>query len=410
LSLSLFPQPLPWLIHGRDVVSSLLYAVFYARLSSPSQPAPPVAQLSCRHSSLIRHQTIAAACIFLATKTEECGRKLRDVARVCQSKAKGIDVRDIPESGPVRVFLVYPFSRYVLGGIRSPFFFVFAFQEIDEVSSQILAAEEVLLEALCFDFVIDSPHADLVELFATHDATYRLQDYAWSIAHDSSVPRPSTGLCSLSVTHLIFRYRTPLCVLYPPKIIATACYILSQRIVDGPHSLSLDARVAPSAPSASLPTPPTHKPSSPDASRIAIEFFGLEDSELLSVTGTYVVSSRIVIIKSVHVIDALAILLNFYEYQAALGLANYLDPITDVCLWSLLFASGRSSATKVQPPTVASYQMRLYPSSADPAEFGIPASQSHPSTLQNSTPISAHGGSRTPAQTSSAEEALEKTD
>jgi len=177
------------------------------------------------------------------------------------------------------------------------------------------------------------------------------------------------------VTHLIFRYRTPLCVLYPPKIIATACYILSQRIVDGPHSLSLDARVSPSAPSASLPTPPTHKPSSPDASRIAIEFFGLEDSELLSVT------------------DALAILLNFYEYQAALGLANYLDPITDV-----------------QPPTVASYQMRLYPSSADPAEFGIPASQSHPSTLQNSTPISAHGGSRTPAQTSSAEEALEKAD
>ena len=42
--------------------------------------------------------------MFLATKTEECGRKLRDVARVCQSKAKGIDVRDIPESGPVRFF------------------------------------------------------------------------------------------------------------------------------------------------------------------------------------------------------------------------------------------------------------------------------------------------------------------
>ena len=60
-------------------------------------------------------------------------------------------------------------------------------QEIDEVSSQILAAEEVLLEALCFDFVIDSPHADLVDLFDAHDVAYRLQDYAWSIAHDSSV-------------------------------------------------------------------------------------------------------------------------------------------------------------------------------------------------------------------------------
>ena len=60
-------------------------------------------------------------------------------------------------------------------------------QEIDEVSGQILAAEEVLLEALCFDFVIDSPHADLVDLFDAHDVAYRFQDYAWSIAHDSSV-------------------------------------------------------------------------------------------------------------------------------------------------------------------------------------------------------------------------------
>ena len=33
---------------------------------------------------------------------------------------------------------------------------------------------------------------------------------------------------------------------------------------------------------------------------------------------------------TICVTDALAILLNFYEYQAALGLASYLDPITDV--------------------------------------------------------------------------------
>jgi hypothetical protein len=129
--------------------------------------------------SLIRHQTIAAACIFLATKTEECGRKLRDVSRVCQSKAKGIDVRDIPESGPVCIFF-----SHVLGWTH----FILVLQEIDEVSNQILNAEEVLLEALCFDFVVDSPHADLVDLFETHDVSHRLQDFAWSIAHDSSVP------------------------------------------------------------------------------------------------------------------------------------------------------------------------------------------------------------------------------
>jgi hypothetical protein len=99
-----------------------------------------------------------------------------------------------------------------------------------------------------------------------------------------SPPHPQ---CVPNVMCLVLRYRTPLCVLYPPKIIATACYILSQRIVDGPHSLSLDARVSPSPPSASLPTPPTHKPASPDASRFAIEFFGLNESELLTVAGTY---------------------------------------------------------------------------------------------------------------------------
>ena len=100
---TLVSQSFPWPIHCCNVVSSFLYAVFYARSSSTS---PSLCQLSCPlPHPLIPHQTIAAACIFLATKTEECGRKLRDVARVCQSKAKGIDVRDIPESGPVRCLL-----------------------------------------------------------------------------------------------------------------------------------------------------------------------------------------------------------------------------------------------------------------------------------------------------------------
>jgi hypothetical protein len=89
----------------------------------------------------------------------------------------------------------------------------------------------------------------------------------------------------------------------------------------------------------------------------------------------------------------LAILLNFYKYQATLGIINYLEPLTDV-----------------QPPSVSSYQMRLYPSSADTgAAFGMTVAQSQPSILQNSTPVSAHGGNGTPAQTNSAEEMPEKT-
>lgn len=51
----------------------------------------------------------------------------------------------------------------------------------------ILLTEEVLLEALCFDFVVESPHADLVDLFEKFECATKLQDYAWTIAHDSSV-------------------------------------------------------------------------------------------------------------------------------------------------------------------------------------------------------------------------------
>jgi hypothetical protein len=74
-------------------------------------------------------------------------------------------------------------------------------------------------------------------------------------------------------------------LLYSPKVIATACCVLAQRIADGPHSASLDARISYASPSASLPTPPTHKPASPDASRFAIEYFSFNESELNSVAG-----------------------------------------------------------------------------------------------------------------------------
>ena len=60
-------------------------------------------------------------------------------------------------------------------------------QEVEEAANAILTTEEVLLEALCFDFVVDSPHADLVDLFDAQEEEPALQDYAWSIAHDSSV-------------------------------------------------------------------------------------------------------------------------------------------------------------------------------------------------------------------------------
>ncbi len=111
------------------------------------------------------------------------------------------------------------------------------------------------------------------------------------------------------------RYRTPLCVLYPSKIIAAACYVLGQRVHDGTNSPSLDARISATAPSMSLPTPPTHKPPSPDATRFAIEHFQLTEAELSSVAGTILPF----LTRSANEIAAravvLAILLDFYKAQ-----------------------------------------------------------------------------------------------
>ncbi|KAG1853696.1 cyclin-like protein [Suillus subalutaceus] len=258
-------------------------------------------------------QDVAASCIFLATKTEECGRKLRDVARVCQAKITGKDVSLIHSESP----------------------------EVDQLQNVILLTEEVLLEALCFDFVAPSPHAELIDLFDAYQEDSRVYDYAWSIAHDS--------------------YRTPLCVLFPSRIIASACYVLAQRAVDGPHSASLDARISASPPSASLPTPPSHKPASPDASRFAVEYYGFTEDDIAKVS------------------DALSILLEYYSAQDMQN-APHVVPLT-----------------MISPPT-SSLRPTLYePFSQVPQPLSHSASFP-PAGTSNRTPISSYGGN-TPAKT-----------
>jgi len=160
---------------------------------------------------------------------------LRDVAKVFYSKVAKVDINDISDDN----------------------------KELGNYQSAILLTEEVLLEALCFDFVVESPHAELVDLFTSRQETEQFMECAWSIANDTA--------------------RTPLCILYPPRIIAAACYILAQHVLEGPQSPSLDKRIASPAPSASLPTPPSHKVLSPEASRFAVEYFGFTEVDLAGI-------------------------------------------------------------------------------------------------------------------------------
>ena len=86
-------------------------------------------------------------------------------------------------------------------------------QEVDQRQAAILLTEEVLLEALCFDFVIESPHADLVELFETCESDSEVQEYAWSLAHDSLSP-PFIPLSSVVNFLVVIGLR---CVYYSPQ-------------------------------------------------------------------------------------------------------------------------------------------------------------------------------------------------
>jgi len=61
---------------------------------------------------------------------------------------------------------------------------------VDALQADILLVEEYLLEALCFDLTVESPHAYLVDLFSVAPDERVVQDYAWTIAHDSFVYRP----------------------------------------------------------------------------------------------------------------------------------------------------------------------------------------------------------------------------
>ncbi|TEB35899.1 cyclin-like protein [Coprinellus micaceus] len=257
-------------------------------------------------------QDVAAACIFLATKTEECGRKLVDVARIYQTKVLNLsEPKQIPEDS----------------------------QEVNERSAAILQTEEVLLEALCFDFFVESPHAELVDLFDSCESPPPVQEFAWSLAHDS--------------------YRTPLSILYPPRIIATACYVLAQRVFDGPNSPSLDARISATSPSSHLPTPPSHKPPSPDATRVVVERYAFNEVELAGIA------------------DALHILLEFYSSQDE-NTFPYLSNI----------ASVPAPAKTTTRPRFYAPANQINPLPPQPANHG----HTSPEDSLGRTPSSIHGG------------------
>lgn len=114
---------------------------------------------------LIPAKDIAATCIFLATKVEECGRKLKDVATTVIFKTNAnlkpdTDIQALENSKVVHN--VYYFGHYL--SHRQ-----FIAKEHKKWTENILVYEETLLDSLCFDLVVESPHACLATVFDPTD-------------------------------------------------------------------------------------------------------------------------------------------------------------------------------------------------------------------------------------------------
>jgi hypothetical protein len=92
----------------------------------------------------------------------------------------------------------------------------------------------------------------------------------------------------------------------------------------------LDARISASPPSASLPTPPSHKPASPDASRFAVEYYSFAEEDIAKVSGKSIgTGCQLNLKNNWHVLDALSILLEYYSVQDIQS-APHVLPLTTV--------------------------------------------------------------------------------
>ncbi|KAJ2786075.1 hypothetical protein H4R18_000107 [Coemansia javaensis] len=127
------------------------------------------------------HYNIAATCLFVACKAEESLRKLDSFIPVIVYYASKGNRRAPPGTG-----------------------------EYEKWRAVILGTEAVVLQALCFDVVVEHPHARLVALLDAVGATKQLSQMAWSFVGDCM--------------------RLPLCIVFPPRSVACASLALATRV------------------------------------------------------------------------------------------------------------------------------------------------------------------------------------
>ncbi|KAI8373346.1 cyclin-like protein [Blakeslea trispora] len=125
---------------------------------------------------------IAATCLFVATKVEECTRRLKDIVLACAQKSQKNDKLRLEEDSK-------DFIRW---------------------KELMLYNEIIVLETLCFDLSVEHPQLRLLELEAQLKVQPSSVRKAWTLLYQS--------------------LGAPLCVLYKPKLVAAAALLLATNL------------------------------------------------------------------------------------------------------------------------------------------------------------------------------------
>lgn len=140
-----------------------------------------------RHSMQNYHYySMAATCLFLAYKVEECVRKMRELVVACVRVAQKDPHKTVDEQD----------------------------KEYWRWRDNILQYEDLLLEAICFDLSLEPPYKTLFDLLMQFEQgdNKRLRNAAWAFVNDSCL--------------------TTLCLLFPSRTIAASALYAAAKHCD----------------------------------------------------------------------------------------------------------------------------------------------------------------------------------
>ena len=134
----------------------------------------------------LHYYSVAATCLFLATKVEENCRKMKELVVACVRVAQKAPAKVVDEQD----------------------------KEYWRWRDTILQMEDLLLEAVCFDLSLEPPYKTLYEMlcFLGEGSNKRLRNAAWAFVNDSCL--------------------TMLCLQFPSRTIAAAALYAAARHCD----------------------------------------------------------------------------------------------------------------------------------------------------------------------------------